>query len=502
MSQVFVTSKSSVTRHGVFAIAQTSPTALRAQGTGTVGYAGQFPWGPPQTVSQVFGSGDIGAMLKLYAPAGMTRTGSAYLGLIGLMPPGIKLLRVMGAGGVAASVMLKDGLVDVVKLTLKYPGVEGNNVTVTVKGATDGDPNHVDLEITVTSASGTTTDTVKNYNASANSPESIVDTTRAVLLGSVEKLADGVPDTGTFSFAHGTTPAVLSSDYLGTQGTSDKGVALFEGHDEIRHVVTDDTGNALRAAVNAGLIAHAAFMGNRIAYVNGNSGLDVAATNTDVQNYRTRWGQYVDPWYSKRDDVDGTLRLVPPAVLKAKVAASTSPSTSNAWKDPEQIEKLAEIVELESNRGAAAGTNTQNGIVTIIKEENGGHSFEADILTIAPMDEATKNATRQRMGIYLATTFVQGNRRNVDAPNVELVQDDVALSWFRFLSGLLANKNVDPWHSPYIAGFTVAAPSAVNSEDDIAGGDYNVASDVRIGPSMERIFLLLNFGERVKVTFK
>jgi hypothetical protein len=43
---IFVTSKTSATVHGAFAIEQTPPTQIAATSTTRVGMVGQFPWGP------------------------------------------------------------------------------------------------------------------------------------------------------------------------------------------------------------------------------------------------------------------------------------------------------------------------------------------------------------------------------------------------------------------------------------------------------------------------
>ena len=46
MSNVWITSISSASAHGVFAIESPPPAQIQAIGTGTVAMVGQFPWGP------------------------------------------------------------------------------------------------------------------------------------------------------------------------------------------------------------------------------------------------------------------------------------------------------------------------------------------------------------------------------------------------------------------------------------------------------------------------
>jgi phage tail sheath protein FI len=492
---LFITSTSSATRHGVFAIKRSPASTIRSQGTSVVSLIGQFPWGPLQ---QVYEPSSIGDAITKFAPLGMSRIGSAYLSLIGKPWAGLRIVRVLGSTAAKATCLLTvAGPTTKVTLTAKYQGTGANSFVATVSDASDGDANHFDLAVTVTSSAGSTTDVIKNINFSGTGDDSTftqaqLDTLQ--LIGVPVKTAAGRPDNGTYTFSGGTDGTIASTDYVGTAGAPDKGMSLLEAEKKVRHVVVDDCGSSLRAAVNAGLKAHQLRMGDRCVYLNGNSGQSAAAAQADVASYRQSGVAYVDPWVYIYDDTTGAERLVPPAPFLAAVAAQLSPSTSPAWKSPEVQAMLGAIVRLEAARGDAAATNTAAGISTLIKEENGGHTFEAVPNTIAPSDPTLEDLTTTRMDIYIATAFVASVRSSVDAPNVTVNRDDLVTALDGFMAPLKENQNIDPNHRPHVVDYAIPALESHNSAADYAAGDVYIPLNAQYSNGMKRIFLVMKSG--------
>ncbi len=492
---LFITSTSTATRHDVYAIEGTPPLTIRGTGTSRVGYVAQLPWGPMVTESV---PGTFKDVINMYGPPGMTHTGSGYLGLIGKpwIPGQLGIVRVLGPTAVKAQIALQT----FVTAIAKYEGTEGNSIVCTVSNASDGDANHFNLKVEVTGASGTSTDFLQNLNYSGVGADSVPVFTNTILLGNITKQLSGRPANNTYTMAAGTNGTVTSTEYVGTAGTADKGIALLEGDDQVRLVCTDDPGNSLRAAVNAGLVAHYALLTDRVVFLNGNSGLSLAATATDVASYRSQGVVYVDPWYRKYDDVTGALQLVAPAALAAAVASNMSPSTSIAWKNAEVQALMRDVVSLETDRGAGAGSNTAQGVVTIIREATGGFTFEAGKVTINASDPAKGNLTRTRMGIYIAKSLKDSVRSIIDAPNVEVNQDDVVQAVDAFLDGLKRAQKTDPNHTPYILDYAITPVSQSNTTAELAAGDLNINISVKIGSSIERLFFRITYGETVIVT--
>jgi phage tail sheath protein FI len=498
---LFVSSKASATRHGVYAIEKTPPAVIAATGFGTAAMVEQLPWGPSQVLTSPTSKAEL---LLTIAPPGMTRTGSGYLSVIRKGFPFLKFVRVLGSTAVTASAAInKTGPTLLFTVALKYPGTEGNAVVITTSAASDGDANHFNITASVTGASGTTTDLIENYNLSGTGADTALttaDLAKLRLIGSITKSSSGVPILGSTTCTGGTNGTIDATTYVGTQGANDKGVAKLEGSKGIDHFFCGDPGNSIRAAVNAGFKSHADYMSDRCAYLNGNSANTATQAQTDVANYRSQRVVYCDPWVYLYDDVTGAKTLVTSAAFAASVASQLSPSTKIAWKSDEVISMLGGIVDLEADRGEATSTNTTAGIATFIREEDGGFTIEADPVTIAPTTPAKKSHTRTRMGHYIARSITKSLRSSVDAPNVPVNQQDCVDAVTTFMEVLKGNAGRDPNHTPHVLDYGIGDLDAENPQASKDDGDFSIPLDVKTSSGMSRIFLSFNYGETVTVT--
>jgi len=494
---VFITSRSAATRHAVYAEERQPPASIQATGTGVVGLIGQFPWGPAGSVIQPTDDGDRGLTL---APPGMSRTGSGWLATLHKGWPDLRFVRVVGSAAVAAAVNLTQGGTPICSVPGKYVGAAGNSIQCVVSNADDGDATHFNLTVTVAGASGTTSDQYSNMNYSGAGTQSLPIQVGPRLAGPIVALANGRPDNGTYNMSGGSDGTINSARYTGTPGNGDFGVALFENDLEIRAVLSDDPGNTSRVAVNAALQAHAILMGDRLAVLNGDSGLSVSAVIAAAAVNRSGRVCWADCWTYIFDDTDGTERLVPPAPWLASVIARSSPSTSPAWKDSTRVEMLAGINRLETPRGQAAGSLTANGICTLNQEITGGFTFEAGVLTVAPADPTKKRITRTRIGDYIATSVTRSLRSSVDAPNVPLNQQNIVQAVVGFMETLKGNASTDPNNLPHVLDYAIGSLAAANPASDLANGDFTIPLNVKTSAGMERIFLSMQFGENVTIT--
>lgn len=504
---LFVTSTTQV-RHAVFAIKRKPPGIFRPAGTGAALVLAQFTWGPAQTLMEATDPKDF---TNKIAPPGMDRTTQAYASVNQKGFPDLWWIRVMGTGAVKAFADFPNsGATVIFRVTLNSPGTAGNSVTGTISAASDGDANHVDLTVTVTGSSGTTTDTVKNINFSgvgADGIDGVAGTTfdlseQSILIGTITKTAAGIAAVGSVTFASGTTPAVTAADYVGTIGTGDKGLAQGEQEGSLRHIFFDDVGNSLRAAANAGMKAHVNALQDRVGYINGNSGQSLATAQSDVANYRSGYGllMYMDPWVYQLDDF-GTKTLIPSACYAACVGSRTSPSTAIAWKDPEVQGMISGISSLEFNRGNGAGTNTQKGIATFIREETGGHTIEADVTTDAPVDTTIAYLTDTRITIHIALTAKTNLRSVVDAPNVPANQQFAINGVTEFMDILkAASTGRDPNHTAHVIDWGMNDLTTENTEASIQAGRFIIPIDVETSVGIRQLFISLQAGAGVRVT--
>ncbi len=492
---LFVSSKSSATRHGVYAIKATPTTQIRATGSSRVGIVGSFPWGPKDTRIQ---PASIAEAKQLVAPRGMTRTGSAYLLLLSMALPDLTLVRALGSTASKATKSISDSVpTAIISVTAKYEGSAINPAVITVAAATDGDANHFNLSVSISGASGDTTDTCENVNFSGTGADSVfsaADIAKLQLISPPVKLAAGRPANGTYSFTAGTDGTINAAAYVGTAGSGDKGIALLENDPNVRHVCTDYPGSGAIAAVNAGLRAHQVLMGDRCVYLNGVPAQTAGAVQTDVASYRGPGVVYVDNWAYIYDDTTQAEQLVAPAIFAAALAAQLPPSTSIAWKGQEVQSALGAIVRLETERGMAAATNTALGIATLIAAPDGGFVFEAAPNTCAVTDPTQAEHTTTRMDIHIAKSFVSSVYGRVDAPNVEVNRDDIGFALEGFMAGLKAGKDRDPDHTAHVIDYQIPPFSSANTPQDYAAGDFSVPLNVQYSNGMKRIFLILKSG--------
>lgn len=496
-----VSSLSQAVGHGVFVIERQPPAVIAAEGSSIAAIVDQFPWGPDSQVYTTAGSNDF---YTKFAPAGMSRIGGGYMAVAGKSYPILKVVRVLGSTAVAATAPVnKTGPTLLFTVLMKYKGTAGNSITVTTAASTDGDANHFDLTVAVTGVSGTTSDTFKSINLSAVG--TVTDFTGAFtntyLVGGITIATTGVPIVGTVTATGGTDGTIDSTAYVGTQGSGNQGVSLMETDTSIDYVFTGDPGNTLRPAVNAGLSAHADYMTDRMAFINGNSGLSLSAVQTDVGSYRSLRVCYEDNWAYQRDDVDGTQRLVGPAPFAVSVASNLSPSTSFAWKDVTAQRFMSAVVSLETNRGpTGAATNEALGINTLQREALGGFTFSCAVVTSAPTNPNKKAYKRTRMTHYIGKAVKDSLRPFTDSPNVPENQQDEVNAVDTFLSGLKRNAVTNANALPHIVDFAIRDLASANAQSDIDAGLFFIPADVKLSSDQERIFLSLQIGASVNVT--
>jgi hypothetical protein len=491
---LFVTNASPTLARGVYAIDTPPPAVVSSTGVDVAVLVGQLPWGPTEKLVY----DDVANLLHQFAPAGMNHLGSAYLSIIAKGWPNLGIVRVADPTATAATAALKASSTTICNVTALCTGTPGDSIILTVGPASDGNVAHFNLTASVSSASGTTSETYANVDFSTgnNAPP---DVSQSVLLASVVFAANGTPDAGNTTMGTATDGSITSTLYVGTPGTDDKGFALLEADDTISHVFTDDSGNSLRSTVNAGLRAHVDLTTDRVGYICGPSGQSASTAQTDVANYRSIRIVYTDPWVYIADDVTGALHLVPSAPFAASVASQVPPSTSIAWRIDAVSSMLDGIQALEANRSGVRAQNTASGISTLIPRKRGGYTFEAGVNT--SLTAGIGNLTRTRVGQYIARSVVESWEPYVEGPNIPAYQQDLINSLDDFLGGLKRNADsVNAAFEPYIIDYGIQSIGASNPRSFVQAGNFNVNAQVEIGANMSRIYLNMQYGETVSVT--
>src|SRR6185312_424401 len=200
--------------------------------------------------------------------------------------------------------------------------------------ASDGVSTHFNLTVTLSGASGSTTELYPNLNVSGTGANILPNLANSTLLSAFTFVTSGTIQLQAYTLAGGTSPAVTSTQYVGTPGGNDYGFALCEQDTTIDHLLTDDCGSSLRAAVGAGLLAHVTLTTNKIGYWSGNSGQSASSAQTDVASFRSTYMVYADPWANVYDDTTGALQLAPGSSWLASVAAQVPPSLDIGFRNP------------------------------------------------------------------------------------------------------------------------------------------------------------------------
>jgi len=502
---LFTTSVSSITRPGIYLAPIKPPAVIRAQGSGVGAMICQTPWGPPGVLYAPTSDGDRNLT---YAPPGFNRLAP---GVLAMIEKGwnnlLKVARVLSGTAAPATCTASNAVpTALLTTTAKYPGADGNSLIQTIGLAGDGNVNHFRLTLSISGASGTTSEVYDNGNISGVGADFLWPTQllSSRLAGSFTKLATGVPIASSASFTSGTNgTAVASLDYVGVPTTANAGIALLEGDSTIRQFCTDDCGVGLRTAVTAGTAAHASLMGDRVAFINGVSGMTTgAAAVTDAANNQGVNVCYGDPWCNEYDDVAGALQLVSPAPFLMSMAMQLPPSLRLGWRDTSVMNMLQGIVSLQFNRGQQAAANTQGGVTTIEMEPTGAGGFcvELDVVTAAPLDSTQADLPRTRMGIYVGTAVQSSLRSYTNGPNVPLTQQQIVTAFTEFMDTLVLNKEENPFTLPYLLGYKMGNIAAVNTPNQQAAGAFLVPVQFQTDTGMQDVIFEVQYGPSVSVT--
>lgn len=493
---LFITSPTN--RHGVFARSVNPPAQARRSSNGVVGIAGQFPWGPKDTLVTITNPADL---YRTFAPPGFTQTGSAMTGLSNFGFPTLKVVRVLGTASAAATAnVAKVGPVTILTWTAKYHGLAGNSMTVTAAAASDGDANHANYTVTMTNAFGTTSEVYRNINVSGVGTQLLPDVTNSALIATVTTPATGIPILGSNAFSGGADGTIDAAAYSGTAGTGNKGIALLESDPLIRHIMTDDPGNTLRAGCNAALKTQAETLGDRVAHISYNSGtLAVATVQADALTYVSENVVYSDVWANVYD-MTRVLSLIPPHFASACLASNLSPSTPFSWRDNTARKFLGGIQSLEFSRASDAGNNTDLGICTLIPYAGGGFAFESSVVTINRTTPSKGDCTRTQMLVYIAYAALAGLQAYVDAPNVKVNQDDATAVVDGILSGLKSEALQNPNNKPFIVDYQIIPRATMNSQADIDAGVFSIGSNVKFASGMGQIIYQIQGGKTVNIS--
>jgi hypothetical protein len=491
---LFITSQSQATSAGVWAVEVAPPKIINGVSLGYVGLLGTFEWGPENVV---FTPADGGELLKAYAPAGSARNSLGYYAVRGRKNFACRVVRVVGSGAAAAAKTLQDGgSANTVIVAAKYKGALGSSIACVVADPTDGVGTHFKLTFSLTNAvTGTTTEVYDNIDIAALSSTDVSD---SALIASLTRSGTNLrPANGSFTLTGGSDgSAPVTADYVGTQASADKGCALFEAFNDVACVCVDgfaDGGSITRAAVNAGLEAHADYMGDRMALCDTKLSDTLATEITAISSLRDDRVIFVGAQAQILDDA-GNLQTSPWSSFIGSVFVNFEPHQSHAWWDDSVLAYYSAVkgVVCAFSPGASGNKASalQQGICLPDQMPDGRWRLQHD--RTASVTSGKQFSVRRRVADYLAKSLVPALASYVNGPNVADKNREIKL----VIDGFLG-REVDKGH---ITDFSTDIGPGVNSVASIASGQFAVAIAATSPSPREKIFLLMQVGPTVVVS--
>jgi hypothetical protein len=491
---LFIDSQAEAEFAGAFALEIDAPATIEGVSLGYIGFVGQFAWGPVQSVITPANAAEF---LEMFEPRGSPRTSTGYRALKGRKKLKLKVVRALAADAVAASnVLVATG--GNITSTGKYKGPFGNSITRQIKAAASGDATKRDFVFAVTDAvTGSTIETYSDVPLPAGGNPVNVDVSKSKLLASlvIAGTVTAWPVNSTAALTGGSNGAAIgTSDYVGTEGGADKGAALFEGESDVRVVCHDDCGNTNRAAINAGFAAHAQYMDDRLAILDG----DADAANWAAVKAAVTGGLVSDRmlpcggWVQIFDD-GGALVTSPLSTFIASARINLEPHQSHAWRATRVTDYYTAIQGVVANFSFQSPQIKKEafalGIQLPIKLASGRWALQHDRNSNTSV--AKRYTTRRVYTDYLALSLVAGVDEYVNGPN--------AVEGNRELSGIVV-KNFLEREKTKGRCADYGINTSMNTPASIGAGDFSVGvTAITISPR-ERIFFLLNVGPTVTIT--
>lgn len=500
-----ITSLSQADARGIYVIFQKAIAAAIAVGTAKCGFVAQFPWGP-DALQTAFES--PGVFRSKFAPGGFDRTGAGYNICVQFPWADLQIIRAMAAGAVKAVIDLqKAGPANCVTTPALWKGAAGNGITCTVAAASNGVANSFDLTVTKTNATTgkSTSEIYRNVDSNqVSGPYWTNLTATSVLLGPLVKNSSGRPANGVYTLATGTdgSGAIAAADYIGTPGSPDVGISLFEREKNLSFLFCDDVGASLLATVNAGLAAHQnRMLDRRFVLLTGNPLETDATAKTNAALNQGDHVCYVFPHGLVLDEDavnDASPKItVPLTGALASIASLMQPHISPAFKRKDFTKALKAIKALDAGTGTSAALASLELSGVLAFEQNADNVF-------SPYCSVCTNGTNyiieKRMADFLAFSISNAMEEYRNGPNDDITIDDERAIAKDFLAACVNNRKIDHIARPCLNDAGMLPTEATNTQADLDAGMYTMGLEAKLIAEQKKIIISMAVGTSVKIT--
>lgn len=424
----YTTNESEFTRlEGMYIRERTPPSEISGAFFGDVSIATEAIRGPvdkavlctsPSRVREVFGGRDQGS--------GGATTSPLWRALLNKPFGRIWITRACASAAVVATHNFSDVVpTAIIRVDATSKGQWGNNVSVTIADATDGDVTHFNLTATYLGK----TYTYKNLNTSGSN-----DNTLAVIgtddgnVIKVTKLANGRPIDATASLSTGADDSIADSDFTGTN----RALAIANACSDVGVVFL---GERMSAALKSAIATLAASASDRVYLIGADSEtVDVATAATDVASYHSDRIIYCYNHLYTLDPETTTEVLVGPEAWMASILSQIDVDIHPGEEDTKQF--TSGIIRLY-NEGLTRGdyiTLKDAGICALEKQD--GFAFVSGVSTYLADGTGKEQVTRRRMTDYLQKSIANNLKHDVKKKNTLTRRKQILGKVISFLEGL------------------------------------------------------------------
>ena len=487
---------------GTFTLIETPPPSVVAIGTTkAVLISSSLPWGPDNVETDFT---DPATFRQTFAPPGFSRTGSSYLTMTRFPWVNAAIIRVVDLDALASSLQLQDSVpANAALVNAKYKGATGNSIQGQVFTASDAVGTHRKLVFTVTDATTglSTSETYDNFDFSKaiGDPYYTTSFKDSLLIASITRQAGSTPVvSGPTNFSGGNDGDALdASDYLGTPGSADRGVALLENDPDVDVFFTDIVPSGIRAAVNAGLEAHVVFMEDqRIFIASDDQGASTSTAKTDAAALSSDHGIFTYQYAQVFDD-SGNLTgfIIPCAGPTASFLTLLPPHLSLAFKDTRFTKFLSAIKGLDTiPKQATLADLESHGVLAWEKNSSGVFSPYADTMTDGKTDIfVTRMADYLSQSIGDALENFDGSLNDTETIEAERSIIDT------FGRQLVKNNTIDHIALPNLKAWQLLPVTDSNTEATLDAGQIFHSAIAQVYSDQKQQIFKLEIGETISV---
>lgn len=427
---------------GVYIFEKDPPAFIQGVFLGVVAICGETLKGPVDTPVEITSPARFSEVFGGRSYQGQTASVNKVREFMMNKPFGKRVIvRVAAAAAAVAEMDFDASATPIINVAASSPGAWGNDLTVAVEDATDGNANHFNLVVNYLGGAVT----YANLDTSTGN-DNLLDVLGADLanLVVVTKLADGRPDNAAAAALTDTAGAdgtIADSDYTAT----DRGINQIKGYRGVGLcAVADRSTTAIKAAMK---VAAEASSDRLFLIWNGSHSETLANVITDAALYRSDRIVYCEN-SPKTFDFDVAAEVeVPPHSWMASILSQTDVDINPGEEASKEFTAGITALRYQNRTREDYVSAKEAGIASLERDEDGGFLFVSGIVN--DLTPGKTQITRRRSADFLQLAAARRlkyflKKKNTAANRAQLGAEVVAfLSQLRDEGRIVEDFQVD-----------------------------------------------------------